>query len=185
MYIASPSANTYLDEINRSTLGSVASSIYAPNGGSWRNFTPPSYMIQPGSGYTLPYCVTFLPGDKADALYISMTTTGLWSFLKDNPLSSLGAETVGTKILNKFGISLSTSQIVFLYSASCIYLYNTVNVNSLARAKSETAAGKVRIDYTTINDVPTNYYYSWSGNYVTDSPWQEFSPTFYKDVYYE
>lgn len=161
-----------------------ATTIYAPNGGSWRDFAPPSYMT-PGSGYTIPYCVIYLPGDKAEALFHTMSTTGLWDFILDNPLESAGAEAIKTKILQKFGISLSTIQIVFLYSASCVYLYDTVNKNSLDRAMSETSAGKVRIDYTTINDVPANYYYSWSGNNVTNHPWQEFEPTFYEGYYCE
>lgn len=173
--------NTHQEEV--SERGMFSASIYAPNGGSWREFTLPSY-VSPVNGDTIPYLVTYLPGDRAEALYTSMTVPGFWDTVTVANLTALGVEGVKKLVAETLGIGLTNTQILFLYSEACSQLYNNVNIYSLANAKDATDDGKVRIDFTTINDAPVNYYYSWTGNTVTDSPWQDFNPTFYAGEYW-
>lgn len=154
----------------------------AREGGLWTNFTNPWYTYVNPDSHVLPYGVVYLPEERALDLYLAMTTTGLWEFILDNPLSSAAIETLAAQILMQFGLSLSTSSIIFLYSASMMYLYDTVNVNSFANAISG-GSGAVRIDYATLAGWPVNYYYSWDGVTVTNSPWQDFTPTFHRGIY--
>lgn len=154
----------------------------APEGGLWTNFINPWYTYVNPDSHVLPYGVVYLPEDRALDLYLAMTTTGLWEFLLENPLSGAAIETLAAQIMMRFGLSLSTSSIIFLYSASMMYLYGTVNVNSFANAISG-GSGAVRIDYATLAGWPVNYYYSWDGVTVTNSPWQDFTPTFHRGIY--
>lgn len=157
-------------------------SVYAPDGGMWINFKQPWYTYFNPDAYTLPYLVVFLPKEEANTLYLAQTTTGLWQFVLDNPISTFSAEYLATKILEKFGIALKTSQIIFLFSATAVYFYERININSFAKA-IEDGSGKVRIDYATTAGWPTNVYSAWNNNYVTNSPWQDFKPVFHRGVY--
>mgnify|MGYP003288905143 CR=1 FL=1 len=160
--------------------------IYAPDGGLWNNFKRPWYTYINPDAHTLPYSVVFLPKEKANALYYARTVPGLWDFVLGNPVaeSSLEslAETLAATILAKFNITLESKAVIFLFSSAMLYLYDTVNTKMLADA-SQNGTKKVRIDYTTIAGWPTNYYYTWTTNYVTDSPWEDFSPVFHRGIY--
>lgn len=156
--------------------------IVAPEGGIWSNFRNPWYTYINPDSHVLPYSMVYLPADRAQDLYLAMTTTGLWDFILDNPLTAAGTEAIAASILARFGIAFETTSIFFLYSAAMIYLYDTVNTNSFANA-IRGGSGAVRIDYTTLGGWPVNYYYAWGGTTVTNSPWQDFNPVFYRGVY--
>ena len=161
---------------------STETTYTATEGGLWTNFKNPWYTYVNPDTHVLPYGVVYLPSERALDLYLAMTTKDLWEFILDHPLTGATVETIAAQILMNFGLSLSTSSVIFLYSASMLYLYDTVNINSFANALSS-GSGAVRIDYATLGGWPVNYYYSWDGVTVTNSPWQDFNPTFHRGIY--
>lgn len=179
---ALPSTQIDMIDTSNASIMAIETTITAPEGGLWTSFKNPWYTYINPDSHVLPYCVVFLPEDRALDLYLAKTTTGLWDFILENPLTGAGVEAIAAQIFTRFGLSLSTTSVIFLYSASMLYLYDIVNINSFANA-IQAGSGAVRIDYTTLAGWPVNYYYAWNGITVTDSPWQDFSPVFHRGIY--
>lgn len=65
-----------------------------------------------------------------------------------------------------------------------IHTYNLMSwINSTSLSLAAQSTGKVCITRATCMGIPTNIYISWSGSYVTNSPYSDWGPTFYSSVY--
>jgi len=171
---------------NISLLSNDAVTIYAPDGGLWTNFKTPWYVaMDPNS--TRPYGVVFLPTAQAESMYKMRYQEDAWDYIKSLGVVSSATSAVldsAVKYLKtQFSIDLTKLQVFYLCVVTTVDLYKIANSQGFQTAYNNTAAHKIRIDYTTVNGWPANIYYSWTSAYVTNSPWEDFSPSFHSGIY--
>lgn len=164
------------EQQSKNTLQITATSIYAPNGGSYRSFTPPIGSDPYGD---FPYSMIYLPGDQTAALLAARNIPGL--FPDVITWSATGISFACSMVYAKYGVLLNPSGIVLLVGIYTANLMNWINTTSLSYAALST--GKVCITRSTTMGIPTNIYISWSGSYVTDAPYSDWGPSFYASVY--
>ena len=155
-----------------------SSSIYAPNGGSYRGFKPPQYVV--GTGSAVPYSMIYLPAEQTAALLAAKTKSGLFEDIL-LWIGSNSAKKVVSLVSAKYGILLSELGVLFLVGLGSYQVINWVDSAILANAVSKSS--RISITRTTVNGWPSNVYGVWSGNYVTASPYQDWNPTFYAGAY--
>jgi len=186
-----PGANVYIDGndvihvvvTGQSQQTQVQPSIqpmasdYAPNGGSYRRFTPPAYW-DPNAG--IPYSMVYLPADQTAGLLSAKLTSSLIGTVI-NWLASYPASTVATMINNAYGLSLTPTAVLFIAGLGT---YNAIQwIDTAALVSVTNQYSRIRITRLTIGGYPSNVYAGWTGSYVTDDPYSVFNPTFYRGVY--
>ncbi|MBQ2900329.1 MAG: hypothetical protein IJE49_12710 [Agathobacter sp.] len=163
-------------------LLAVENRIWAPEGGTWADFVPPWYtFINPSA--VIPYSVLYLPHTNADALFVTRATNGLYDLILKLIADNLDWDTIIYKILIKFGVEFTKGQLLFIASSYFYNIYRGIDLAMFGNTLTNAGLDGVRIDFTTVGGWPVNYYYVWDSDYVTDSPWQDFGPNFYKGIY--
>lgn len=155
----------------------AAASIYAPDGGSWRNFTAPIGSDPYG---TFPYGIVYLPGEETSMLSAAKDLSGIIPDVVMWAADKGTAAAVGL-LAAKYGISASVVGIMFLVSLQAYSYISWVDQKSLSAAARRT--GKVSIELATCMGYPAYFYRTWDGTYVTDSPYESWGPSFYRGVY--
>ncbi len=121
---------------------------------------------------------------KSKLIYDAYNNRDLLEFLLGTNVASMSVDFFIAMLATKFGVPVEVATAAFVISGDFKYTYDAINEYLFKQAFDITdSASKVRIDYTTMNGWPVNYYYEWTGNYVTDSPYQEFESTFHAGVY--
>lgn len=162
----------------------TTTTIYAPQGGSWTNFSPPYYYYLQ-TPVNLPVLKTYLPFDQAKVLMTLLNEDGLFNYIISLNGVGLAADAIAQKVIESHGIVFTAAEIMIALSADIMSLYSRVNQTSFNRAFNASSTGKVVVEYTTCDGVPVNYYSPWESNYVDDSPWSDCSPVFQAGVYYQ
>lgn len=161
---------------------SSRASEIAPQGGSWKNFSPPyEYLVNPS--LVRPYCIVFLPENLTTALVISMAEDYVWGYIQDCLDIGDPIEIIVTKLLANYGLALSYAQVFFLAYSVSSEVYDLLNIYSINNAVSNSDDNKVSIQFCEADGWPVNYYYAWEGNTVYDSPWEAFNADFYAGDY--
>lgn len=151
--------------------------IYAPEGGTWRNFIPPwYYALTPDA--TKPYAKVYLPHEHCEA--ILSTPEPVWKYIRDSFLMDMAIEAIVKAVKDRFALNLSPIVTLFLAGIAAYSAIESMNNNAFKNAFNESSAGKVVITYTESKGWPMNIYGSWNDNYVTNSPWESFKPVFYR-----
>lgn len=152
-------------------------SIYAPRGGTWSNFHPPlAYRLDPN--LLQPYGIVFLPADLTEALVVSKASDYIEGFIKDKIKEGLGIDEIVELLLSNFGLVWTYAQVYFMAYSIATEVYDILNLYGLNQAYQASSEGKISIQFCTSGGWPTNLYYAWEGNYVYDSPWEDFEPDF-------
>lgn len=151
--------------------------IYAPEGGTWRNFVPPwYYALTPDA--TKPYAKVYLPHEHCEA--ILSTPEPVWKLIRDSYLANKTIDTIVLLVAAKYAVDISPVVALFLAGINIYSDIENMNNNAFKKAFNESSAGKVVITYTESKGWPMNIYGSWNDNYVTNSPWESFKPVFYR-----
>lgn len=152
-------------------------SIYAPRGGTWSNYHPPlEYRLDPN--LLQPYGVVFLPADLTEALIESKSSDYIFDFIQEKVEEGLGIDDIEDLLLSKFGADWTYLQVYFVAYNVSKEVYDVLELYGLSKAYSASEDNKISIQFCTSGGWPTNLYYAWEGNYVYDSPWEEFEPDF-------
>ncbi len=164
-------------------LRATENKVCAPEGGIWLNFIRPWYTyFNPDA--IIPYAVVYYSHDETELMYEAYTNRSLLEFLLDSNIVGMGVDTFIARIAIKFGLSVDVATALFVISGEFKYAYDCINEFLFFQAVDiKDPSYKIRVDYTTMNGYPVNYYAGWTGNYVTDSPYQDFEPTFHSGVY--
>lgn len=162
-------------------INTIETVKYAPDGGTWTSFEPPLiYTLNPS--LVRPWSVVYIPSDEAKVLYDGLVVDGLVEFVTTALAAGTAAEALIDKIFAKFGIVFTLAQIAFMIAKTTMDSFTYLNKQSFAKAYLESDEGKVRIDFCTMDGWSVNLYYSWEGEYVSNEPWQDFTPKFQRGV---
>lgn len=153
-------------------------SIYAPNGGTYRNFKRPPLT----SEYALsPYAIIFLDAERTVALLNGKLKANLISSVV-TAVAKYGINKATALINTEFLLALSPVGVMFL---NIIGVYNAISwLDSYALQQTIAKSSSICIQRMMLQGVPSNVYMVWGGEYVTDDPYSDWAPVFYPDQYY-
>lgn len=152
------------------------SSIYAPNGGSYRNFTVPIWW-DASSG--IPYSIVYLPEVQINSIIQAKLNTDVFEFIIDHAAYSI--DMLQNVILATFGVSISQAALLFLIGFKTYNALDWMDTQALMRVTANYQ--KIEIVRSSLYGYPSNMYFGWTGNYVDASPYEDFNPSFYSGVY--
>ena len=153
-------------------------SIYAPEGGTYREFTPP-LIWTPDAG--IPSFISFLPSDTAQILYEMKTTPGMFDEIYDyiTTGSALASDLIAY-INITFGIPITAVTAALLLTLTSVAFIDWLDVTIMESAMENGADGAISITRTTLYNVPSDVYMGWGGTYVSAAPFENWNPTFYR-----
>lgn len=161
---------------NRTNMA-TRSITYAPDGGSYRSFTTPSWWSADAG---IPYSIMFIPANKTTALLVANENSSVFELIKDN-LVALGVDTVIAQIATLYGVQLTAAQVYFLSGILLYSMVQAIDHDSLVGVLSQ--YDKVSIIRESLYGYTSNIYSGWTGDYVSPDPYDDFNPTFYNGVY--
>lgn len=140
--------------------------IYAPNGGSFSNFENNKI-----SNLTHIVYETYLPRDKVNEWIVDQVP-GLRSYIISS-IKQVGiakASQVATKVLAKFGISLSVSAIVAIAQGT-VFTLRWLNYKEVISASKSGKNGILVHYYANIGSGNIRSYSPWTSSYVPRKPY--------------
>lgn len=157
---------------------SALASIYAPNGGSYRN-----YLAPPGTDpYSeFPWSKVYLPADQTVAVLSAKLNQDLFEDVIDLAAGGISLSAIAAWVYSAYGIWLGPAGVSILIG---IGIYNVMDwIDTYMLVNITNNYSRISIERSTTMGWPSNYYSGWVGNYVSATPYESWGPVFYSGAY--
>ena len=166
--------------VNEEPISVTRASEYAPNGGSYRNFKAPSYVTPE---MVNPYSMVYLSAALTSDLVYVRNNQSIFNLIIQKSLEGLSAGGIATWLEVSKDIVISEAAIVIVITCATFAVMRWLDTVSMVKAQSNSSTRKIYIIRSSANGVYVNMYYPWNSNYVSASPFEDFNPQFYRNVY--
>lgn len=138
-----------------------ATSVYAPMGGAFRNFSVPSYSMM------IPLSQVYMSAQAVQARLEQLANPTFWRWVKQELIAGVSAAAIAATAIHLWGITIPTFIVTIMGSFTAWALTN-LDYWSLQSARDQSASGKVQVlRYMTSDGYFALVYSPWNSNHCT------------------
>ncbi len=133
--------------------------VYAPDGGSYRNFGAPPYLNS-----SWPYSQVYMNAKIVNSVLYYLHDSSLMEEIMEYWLMNYAADRIAAIISSTYGISIDAVMVGFFIDV-LYYCGTNMQYSLLKTAKNNSSTGKVCLTRMTENGSRFNVYTPWNSNY--------------------
>lgn len=146
----------------------------AEEGGTFTGFFPPSVILSP----EVPIFISFAPGNVANLFRDMLAEPDIFYMIVDTYISYGNNIDAGlASIQAALGYAIPAAVYTLIGVSATITVFNWLDLASLDLAMSNGTCDAIQITRTSLEGIQTNYYFGWTGDYVSPWPYEDWNPT--------